>query len=54
MSTDTAATADRTGAPQGTAPKEPLTGFHLRVTATTFGANFSDGYESAAALLAGA
>ncbi|MGW4418705.1 MFS transporter [Streptomyces misionensis] len=26
------------------APPEPLTGFHLRVTATTFGANFSDGY----------
>ncbi|RAG82625.1 MFS transporter [Streptacidiphilus pinicola] len=25
-------------------PKEPLTRFHLRVTATTFGANFSDGY----------
>ncbi len=24
--------------------QEPLTGFHLRVTATTFGANFSDGY----------
>lgn len=27
-----------------TEPAEPLTGFHLRVTATTFGANFSDGY----------
>ena len=25
-------------------PKERLTRFHLRVTATTFGANFSDGY----------
>ncbi|RVU24323.1 MFS transporter [Streptomyces antnestii] len=25
-------------------PKEPLTRFHLRVTATTFGANFSDGF----------
>ncbi|WP_406420365.1 MFS transporter [Streptomyces sp. NBC_00873] len=24
--------------------REPLTAFHLRVTATTFGANFSDGY----------
>ncbi|MEU9112283.1 MFS transporter [Streptomyces sp. NPDC048483] len=24
--------------------KEPLKGFHLRITATTFGANFSDGY----------
>src|SRR5690242_19660526 len=31
------------GGPDGPA-KEPLTGFHLRVTATTFGANFSDGY----------
>ncbi|MGW1258306.1 MFS transporter [Streptomyces sp. NPDC002513] len=27
-----------------TAAAEPLTRFHLRVTATTFGANFSDGY----------
>lgn len=27
-----------------TRPPEPLTAFHLRVTATTFGANFSDGY----------
>ncbi|MFJ2197506.1 MFS transporter [Streptomyces violaceusniger] len=36
---------DRDAAPvPGTASKEPLTGFHLRVTATTFGANFSDGY----------
>ncbi|WP_405740396.1 MFS transporter [Streptomyces sp. NBC_01525] len=30
--------------PAGTAPTEPITNFHLRVTATTFGANFSDGY----------
>ncbi|MGW7691202.1 MFS transporter [Streptomyces asiaticus] len=28
----------------GSASTEPLTGFHIRVTATTFGANFSDGY----------
>lgn len=27
-----------------TVRREPLTRFHLRVTATTFGANFSDGY----------
>ncbi|MGW1161881.1 MFS transporter [Streptomyces sp. NPDC002519] len=31
-------------AASGAAVTEPLTGFHLRVTATTFGANFSDGY----------
>jgi len=34
-------------APAGTpatGQPEPLTAFHLRVTATTFGANFSDGY----------
>jgi putative MFS transporter len=35
--------AEQTGSP-GAPAKEPLTGFHLRVTATTFGANFSDGY----------
>ena len=31
--------------PEGTAAeREPLRAFHLRITATTFGANFSDGY----------
>ncbi|MFJ9712719.1 MFS transporter [Streptomyces sp. NPDC101234] len=45
MATGTEAATDRVAAASSsTAPAEPLTGFHLRVTATTFGANFSDGY----------
>ncbi|WP_406841846.1 MFS transporter (plasmid) [Streptomyces sp. AHU1] len=45
MATGTEAEGHRiAAAPSGTVPKEPLKGFHLRVTATTFGANFSDGY----------
>jgi putative MFS transporter len=38
----TEATAENCTAPATL--KEPLTKFHLKVTATTFGANFSDGY----------
>ncbi|QUW78710.1 MFS transporter [Streptomyces mirabilis] len=45
MTTDAKSTEGRIAtAPSGTAPAEPLTGFHFRVTATTFGANFCDGY----------
>ncbi|CAM5514843.1 MULTISPECIES: MFS transporter [Streptomyces] len=45
MATGTEAEGDRIAAASSrTAPREPLKGFHLRVTATTFGANFSDGY----------
>jgi putative MFS transporter len=40
---DTAEDHSAAGSPR-TVPREPLTPFHLRVTATTFGANFSDGY----------
>ncbi|MFC1438368.1 MFS transporter [Streptacidiphilus sp. N1-10] len=37
--------AGPTAPPEGTAAdREPLRAFHLRITATTFGANFSDGY----------
>ncbi|MGW2444526.1 MFS transporter [Streptomyces sp. NPDC001675] len=45
MATGTEAAGDRiANASPHTGPQEPLRGFHLRVTATTFGANFSDGY----------
>ncbi|MFK0292789.1 MFS transporter [Streptomyces sp. NPDC090442] len=45
MPTNTAAAEESAAeASPGAGPKEPLTGFHVRVTATTFGANFSDGY----------
>jgi putative MFS transporter len=41
---DTATRSGPAASPPDAAQREPLTGFHLRVTATTFGANFSDGY----------
>ncbi|WP_326709919.1 MFS transporter [Streptomyces sp. NBC_01474] len=45
MTNSSAATESRPlAASPGATDREPLTGFHLRVTATTFGANFSDGY----------